>query len=140
MKQTFILAAISAAVIQAAPRRVGGRRQSEKLKNDKKFLEYASKYNKEIGDSDDFALRQELYHATDAKINKQNAKSMPGSKNALRFAHNQFSDMTKEEFHKRMGLNPATRHTHSASLPMHRLDGTLKNIPDAVNWATTGNP
>ena len=88
MKQTFILAAISAAVIQAAPRRVGGRRQSEKLKNDKKFLEYASKFNKDIGDSDEFVKRQNLFHEKDEKINEQNAKSLPGAKNALRFGHN----------------------------------------------------
>ena len=87
MKQTFILAAISAAVIQAAPGR-GGRRRSEKLKNDKKFLEYASKFNKNIGDSDDFVKRQNLFHEKDEKINEQNAKSLPGAKNALRFGHN----------------------------------------------------
>ena len=87
MKQTFILAAISATVIQAAPGRRSGRR-SDNLKNDQKFLEYASKYNKDIGDSDEFVKRQQLYHAADAKINKQNAKSLPGSKNALRFEHN----------------------------------------------------
>ena len=88
MKQTFILAAIAAAVIQAAPRRVGGARGSDKLKNDKKFLEYASKFNKDIGDSADFAMRQNLFHEKDEKINAQNAKSLPGAKNALRFGHN----------------------------------------------------
>ena len=68
MKQTLILAAISATVIQAAPGKRSGRRSD--LRNDRKFLEYASKYNKDIAESEEFLKRQELYHATDGKINE----------------------------------------------------------------------
>ena len=46
----------------------------------------------------EFALRQEIYHKCDEKINEQNAKSMLGDMMAVKYAHNQFSDLTQEEF------------------------------------------
>ena len=72
MYQSFVLAAISATLIQAAPGR-GGAARAAKKKNDLKFQAFASKYNKDISDTATFALKQERYHATDAMINAKNA-------------------------------------------------------------------
>ena len=83
MRQAFILAAITAAVV-AAPGRHRERKE-EKLRNDKNFQAFAAKYNKDITKTETFRLKQMRYHMTDNKINAQNAKSLPGDKYALRF-------------------------------------------------------
>ena len=106
MKQAFTLAAIAAVVVDAAPgRRRGKKRQG--WQEDSKFLAFASRFNKNMSKTDEFTLRQEIYHKCDEKINEQNAKSMLGDMNAVKYAHNQFSDLTQEEFESTaMGLNP----------------------------------
>ena len=98
MYKSFALALIAATVVEAAPGR-GGRKRAEKRRyQDTAFNAFLSKYNKDVVSTADFEKRQECYHKTDAKINKQNAKSMPGDMNALRYAHNMFSDMSDEDF------------------------------------------
>ena len=141
MYKSFALALIAATVVQAAPGR-GGRKRAEKRRyQDTAFNAFVSKYNKDVTSTAEFEKRQECYHKTDAKINKQNAKSLPGDMVALRYAHNMFSDMDDDEFEKYLGLNQEIKHNElSRGLPMHRPGRHLNNIPNAVNWASTENP
>ena len=123
MQKSFALALLAATVVQAAPGRSWKSRNDKKRYNDNKFNAFMSKFNKNISSTAEFDLRQECYHKTDAKINAQNAKSLPGDKWALRFEHNMFSDMDDDEFAKYMGLNENIPHKENSSgLPMHSLN------------------
>lgn len=66
---------------------------------------------------------------------------MPGDPDALRLAHNKFSDLTEDEFKKWMGLKKDLADEDDiVSLPMHSNGRLRKNTPNELNWATTKNP
>lgn len=67
----MIIAAVAAATAEAGPGRLNG----NKLKQDRRFNEFASKYNKNIGTTADYEKRQNLYHKRDEEINTQNRKA-----------------------------------------------------------------
>ena len=61
---------------------------------------------------------------------------MPGDPWALRFAHNQFSDMDPKEFETYLGLNQAIPHKENAlGLPQHSRGRHLADIPDTIDWS-----
>jgi len=66
---------------------------------------------------------------------------MPGDTDALRLAHNKFSDLSADEFQKWLGLKKDLADEDDiVSLPMHSNGRLRKNTPNEVNWATTRNP
>jgi len=51
--------------------------------------------------------RAQIYNENDSEIKSMNAHSaQSGKRNAARFTHNVFSDMTKAEFSTHLGLQP----------------------------------
>lgn len=67
--------------------------------NEAEFMEYINEYGKSYATREEYQFRLIEYLKTDAAIkalNEQNLTSVHG--------HNQFSDMTKEEYRKRLGL------------------------------------
>ena len=111
--KALIVAALAAYTAEAAPGKAGRGRgnNNSKLNFDRAFQEYAARFNKNIEDTARYLLKQENYHKADNIIKKQNAKSRADDKKALRFAHNQFSDMPKEEFvANHLGLKKDMKH------------------------------
>ena len=140
MKQAVIIA--TAFAIQAASSSETRRRKLEaKLRNDKAFLTYASTFNKDISDPDEFTKRQQLYHEQDAVVNAVNARADPDDPDALRFTHNWFSDMTEEEKEKYSGLNEdIDEDEEPVSLPMHSPNRVGRPVPSEVDWSSDRNP
>lgn len=143
--KALIVAALVAYSAEAAPGKAGrGRGNNSKLNFDRAFQEYAARFNKNIEDTANYLTRQENYHKADNIIKKQNAKSRKEDKKALRFAHNQFSDMPPEEFQANwLGLKKDMAHNESSGLPLHSKGKGkgrgLETIPSSVNWATAGH-
>ena len=71
MKQAMIIAAVAAATAEAGPGRLNG----NKLKQDRRFNEYASKYNKNIESTAAYEKKQLNFHLRDEAINAQNRKA-----------------------------------------------------------------
>lgn len=108
MKQAIIIAAVNATAVLARPGsgKPGGSGNGgldAQLRNDKAFLSFASKWNKDISETDEYIKRQKLYHAQDEVINAINARADPDDPDALRYRHDWFSDMTEEEKSSWMG-------------------------------------
>ena len=106
MKQSFAIAAVAGLASAAPSSSHHSTRPSGKLGNDPAFLEYASRYNKDIRDPVSFTLRQQNYHHAESTISAQNRiADASGDPNALRLGHNFTSDMTRDEYLGLLGLD-----------------------------------
>jgi len=120
MKQSFAIAAVAGLAAAAPASSHHNNRPNGKLGNDPMFLEYASRYNKDIRNPATFTLKQQNYHASESKIQSQNRKAdESGDPNALRLAHNFTSDMSTDEYLSLLGLDQAAAQAKAVSVPAH---------------------
>merc|ERR1712060_715804 len=120
MKQSFAVAALAGMVAAAPSSSHHSNRPEGKLGNDPAFLEYASRFNKDIRNPGAFTVRQQRYHDSESKIQAQDRiADASGDPNALRLGHNFTSDMTTDEYLGLLGLDQAAANAKATSLPAH---------------------
>jgi hypothetical protein len=105
MKATFALVALIGAVAAGPNGLRGTGRLGGKLGDDPKFLQYCSKYNKNVTSSATFAKKQNRYHLSDTVIQEHNRTHRSSNPNTLVLAHNWTSDLEPEEYQQLLGLN-----------------------------------
>ena len=128
MKQSLAIAAVAGLAAAAPSNTHHSNRPSGKLGNDPAFLEYASRFNKDIRDPVSFTLRQQRYHAAESTISAQNRiADESGDPNALRLGHNFTSDMTRDEYLGLLGLDQQSAQMKSKSLPAHNAHHSSGN-------------
>ena len=120
MKQSFAVAAFAGMVAAAPSSSHHSNRPEGKLGNDPAFLEYASRFNKDIRNPGAFTVRQQRYHDSESKIQAQDRiADASGNPKALRLGHNFTSDMTTDEYLGLLGLDQAAANAKATSLPAH---------------------
>ena len=108
MKSTFALIALIGAVSAGPLGSIRDSRQGGKLADDPKFLQYCSKYNKNMTDSRSFARKQRRYHLNDTIIEEHNRKHAHDTNpNKLVLGHNWTSDLEPEDYMKMLGRRGA---------------------------------
>ena len=118
MKASFALTAFIG-VVAAGPHHggLGGLRTGGKLGGDPKFLEYVSKYNKNVSDTASFTRRQNRYHANDNIIAEHNHKAARSSDpDVLVLGHNWTSDLEPAEYQQLLGLDHAAAAAKATTL------------------------
>jgi hypothetical protein len=108
MKSTFALLALIGAVSAGPLGSERNQRNSGKLGDDPKFLQFCSKYNKNMTDSRSFSIKQRRYHLNDTIISDFNRKHEHDTDpNTLVLGHNWTSDLEPEDYMKMLGRRGA---------------------------------
>ena len=118
MKTSFALTAFIG-VVAAGPHHggLGGLRTGGKLGGDPKFLEYVSKYNKNVSDTASFTRRQNRYHTNDNIIAEHNHKAARSrDPDHLVLGHNWTSDLEPAEYRQLLGLDQAAARAKATTL------------------------
>jgi len=99
-------------------------------------MRYVSTHNKMYATVEEFALRQSLFAAFDEFVQTANAANASANE-SYRAAHNVFSDWTREEKDKLLGLKnmPLPEFTEFTG-EVDEVD--ISNIATAYNWCTSG--
>jgi hypothetical protein len=94
------------------------------------FIRWASQHGKSYNSLAEYEFRSEQFaktHAALERINHQNGTSTVG--------HNQFSDMTDEEFAKFANYRPSEKTINSLRNPVIL---STEDLPDSINWVELG--
>jgi C1A family cysteine protease len=123
MKSTFAIAAV-VGTASANPQ------QLNKMANNPGFQGFMSQNNKHYTTVGEMRLRAQIYSENDDEIRRLNAKSAASGKpNAARFGHNNFSDMTAQEFQAtHLGLKNKDPALAVTNMPQHGWGGGRNNM------------
>ena len=94
-------------------------------------MRYVSTHNKMYATVEEFALRQSLFAAFDEFVQTANAANASANE-SYRAAHNVFSDWTREEKDKLLGLKNMTLPEFTEKVDK----ADISNYPPAFNWCT----
>lgn len=97
--------------------------------NDQSWLTYKTKFNKQYPSKHEEIIRYKNFKLKDNMINSHNEKYSTG-KATYKMGHNQFSDMTQEEFRK-IYLHPFKG---TPRVPERIVNITRPRIPDEISY------
>merc|ERR1711998_151003 len=101
------------------------------LGSSEKFAEWKSSFGKAYDTVEAEAAAFDAWLANEEIIMSHNAKGLTFS-----LGHNEYSDLTNEQFIERMGLNQA-RPAMGKADRVHKFDGNT-TVPDSVDWVAKG--
>lgn len=112
---------------------------------DKRFIEFQDfiiKYDKEYSSIEEFQEKFEIFKQNQKIIKKISPKKLSNGEfnpNQLRFAPNQFSDMTQEEFkEKYLNLDVEQLRAMREDPSVRNLEPTITEIPESFDWREKG--
>jgi KDEL-tailed cysteine endopeptidase len=92
------------------------------------FAEFMTRHGKVYSDLNEFRRRFDIYRMNSAYINSHNMQGLEWT-----LGHNQFSDMTFEEFKKYNKLKPVANTELREEVFL-----SVDNLPDSVDWTSKG--